>query len=137
MLALSSDMTATPKAVLRFESIQYFELFFIQKCQFMLSKLSRDAIISFGHSTSDCCNRVAVSANGDCISDRIFKSCGFKKSLKGLRDTPLTRNIEGIALADAIQREVNFVIVLLDVVTNLRPRPIMPSSRRARITSSG
>ena len=92
----------------------------IQESKCMLTDICRDTVISFCNTTTDGCNRITVTSNGDSVSDGIFKTSRFKESHQRLRHGILTGLIELISRSDLVQRKVHRIVVLINIIPDLQ-----------------
>ena len=91
-----------------------------------IAQVVRDTIERLGNAARDSSQRIAVTADGDGITDRVLKIRGLEESHKRLRNRPLAGFSEGVRIADAIQREIHRVIVAVDLVPDLLDRAALP-----------
>ena len=83
------------------------------------SDVVRYAVTGFGDSAGDGSDGVAVTADGNGISDGVFKTDGFKERFQCLGDGFLASLIEFIGIPDAVQGEIDGVIVPVHVTAEL------------------
>ena len=86
----------------------------------MFANTGWNAIVCLGDSASDCSESVAVSTDRNGVTDGIFKTGGLEEGHQCLRNRFLAGLIKLIAIPDAIQREVHWVVVLIHVVADLQ-----------------
>ena len=68
----------------------------------LCADVGRDAIVSACNSAADCAESIRVTADGDCITDRVFEGIRLKERLQHLRNGSLARDVElvrGTAIA--------------------------------------
>ena len=73
------------KSIPGFKGIEYFKLLCVQKCHSKFPNVGRYAIIRLSNSARYRRNSIAVAANGNGVTDRIFKACGLKERFQRLR----------------------------------------------------
>ena len=82
----------------------------------MLTDAGRNTIIGFCNAACDGRNGIAVTTQGNCITDGILKRGRFEECLQCLGNTALTGDVKSVLRTDVSQCEIHRIIVCIDII---------------------
>ena len=107
-------------AITGLKSVQNAKQTFIEEGQGILTDCFGNAVVCFRDAARNGSERVTVSADADSISNRILKRGRLEERHQRLGDGILARFVKLVAIPDAVQREIHRIIMLVDIVPNLK-----------------